>query len=254
MKPMISRSQDAHRRTLRKLFIPSSQPLAIRREFKFGDPRIALIRHHVNLDLLRYRLDSGRLLGATELRQALLQIIKDRRLKGGPVWTRERLLGRLRYVCKERNLPIEKVTILSDIKSVLEPIAHWTCGTGGFSSGPRFSIRDVLDDVTSLEARGDYEVRPWWLPFENETFERSIDQDALTRVLDEHYLRAQQCFDEVVRQSFSTVAHRLGFHSILPVRWRITVIKQRTGSETSASPPWPSMNWLGVLIFPCLFP
>jgi hypothetical protein len=55
----------------------------------------------VNLDLARYRIDSGRLLGMTLLRETVIEAIKQQQLKGGPTWAAERLLGRVRYLAEE---------------------------------------------------------------------------------------------------------------------------------------------------------
>ena len=160
------------------------------------------------------------------LKEALFDVIKHRRLNGGLVWTRERLLSRIRYLEIEHKFPFQDVTALAEIRRVLEAQENARTGRGAFFHGPQFSIRDVLDDVAGLEAVGECEVKPWWTEAGAKIAEYNLSDEALTVILDEHYRRAQQAYDEVVRSSFAKIADGLGFHSVLPVRWHITVIRR----------------------------
>jgi hypothetical protein len=54
--------------------------------------------YSVELDGERYRVDNGHVFGINHLKDCLLEIIKERNLKGGKYWTSERLASRVRYI------------------------------------------------------------------------------------------------------------------------------------------------------------
>ena len=70
-----------------------------------GMPSERRVRRTVNLDLSHYRLDSGRLLGMTLLKDTLLEIIEKKKIKGGVLWASERLVGRIKFLPTRASLP-----------------------------------------------------------------------------------------------------------------------------------------------------
>lgn len=195
-----------------------------------ADPWPSLRDHtitHTSLTSSGLRVDSGRLIGASVLRGALFDLIKYRRLKGGVVWTQERLVSRIRYLQKELRFPLEDVVSFADIKRIL---------ASQMNRAVPFLMKDVLDDVAALEAMGETGIRPWWVKSDSaaKIQEYNLSDEALASILDEYYRRAQQAYDEVVRKSFAKVADILGFHSALPVRWQIMIVR-RAPDDTD---PW----------------
>ena len=69
------------------------------------------------------RLDSGRLVGMGHIRDALLDLVKHRRLNGGLVWAEERALSRLRHLIREYEFQCGLDTSLGEIRKLLLPYA-----------------------------------------------------------------------------------------------------------------------------------
>ena len=111
-------------------------------------PRVIVARpegpgtyRYVDLKLSQVRLDSGRLLGAKLVSESVLEVIKRQQLKGGSVWAAERLIGRVRYLAKECNLPIALDAPLDAVETLLKPLRdQWVISNAFSSSGERFPI------------------------------------------------------------------------------------------------------------------
>jgi hypothetical protein len=114
-------------------------------------PRVGTMRG-VNLNLSRYRLDSGRLIGLTLLRDTLLKLIKMQNLIGGPAWVSERLIGRIRFMAEEFEFPGKHIDTLDELDALLRPYAGQWVGTSKAFGDENFSVQSVLDDITTLKA------------------------------------------------------------------------------------------------------
>jgi hypothetical protein len=185
---------------------------------------------YVNLDLSGYRLDSGRLLGMTTLRDAILQITEQHRLRGGRIWANERLIGRLRYLAKEYGFAVHNTDSLDVIEAALKPNADEIVQAGAFSHSITFPISELLEDIALLRKEGKTSLDLWWMRLGWDPKAGTPNKHVLEGVLDEHYRRIQHVYAEIVQNSFSSIANNIGFYSGLPVRWRLTVTERAVGS------------------------
>jgi hypothetical protein len=177
----------------------------------------------VNLNLSGIRLDSGRLLGAKLLNETVLEMVKRQRLKGGPVWAAERLIGRIRYLAETYDFSIALDAPLDAVEAVLKPHHNQWINPGAFSNEDSFSVQSLLDDIEALRAVSVAALDPWWLRLGWDETASSQSDDAIARVLNEHYRRVQLAYAEVVDITFPRLANRMGFYTALPLRWDTTV-------------------------------
>jgi hypothetical protein len=99
------------------------------------------------------RLDSGRLLGLQNLRDALLKLVDGRHLRGRLEWTSERLTSRLQYLRNQHQIDLALTAPLSDWCAFLTPQTGAVVRSN-WPSEFSFSIRSLLDDVEMLRANG----------------------------------------------------------------------------------------------------
>lgn len=202
--------------------------------------------HYVNLKLSEYRLDSGRLLGAKYLKESLLKIVEDQTLKGGAVWTSERLIGRLRYLAREYSFPIGNIEALDEVAKLLKPHEDKIVGPVYFGNSPVFTIKALLDDIAFLQANGQMALDPWWFRLGWKDAPATVGDEVIQTLLDEHFRRLQLAYVEVVENSFKVVADSLGFYSALPVRWDLAVVRRKREPVLGASiyTRWfPVLSW-----------
>lgn len=186
---------------------------------------------YVNLNLSHFRLDSGRLLGAELLSETIMEMVKHQRVNGGPVWAAERLIGRVRYLAQMYDFPIALDASLDAIEAVLQPLLGQWVLPNRFLSEESFSIRSLLDDVAALRAASISALDPWWLRLGWDETAFSQTDDVIARVLNEHYRRAQLAYSEVVVTTFSELIRSMGFYSVLPLRWHLTVVRREPPSR-----------------------
>jgi Type I restriction enzyme R protein N terminus (HSDR_N) len=196
----------------------------------------------VNLNSARYRIDSARLLGMTLLRDAVLEAVNHLQMKGGPGWAAERLIGRVRYLAKKRYVAINLTDSLDTIDMILKPHADAWVIDGAFPAQERFSIRSLLGDIATLRAAGKSELDPWWLRLGWKDGAMLQDEDVIRRVLDEEHRRVQLVFAEVVHNTFPSVARQMSSLTRLPIRWKLTVVRQDRTIGTSTV----YFHWLPV--------
>jgi hypothetical protein len=187
------------------------------------------------------RLDSGRLLGLQNLREALLKLIDARDLRGRLEWTSERLTSRLHYLRNEHQVNF----------AVTAPLLEWHTFLASqadamvLSSWPSqflFSIRSLLDDIEILRTKGRDQLADASLQLGH--VNQNLDPAALARALDEHYRLMQTLYREVAEESFAPVVRQLGFYNALPVRWRITVVDGGSPFGPTIYNSWlPVENW-----------
>ena len=183
---------------------------------------------HSFVDLHRsgYRLDSGRLLGASMLRDTLLKVVNQHELKGGVLWAGERLVGRLRFLAEEYQIPTSNKNSLDELEAVLLPYADKIVRSGFSSSAIRFSIRSLLDDIALLRANGQSELDRWWLRLGWQAGHDHLDDALLVSLLNEYYRRQQGVYAELIEHNFTVLSNEMGFYSSLPVRWHLRVVRR----------------------------
>jgi hypothetical protein len=179
----------------------------------------------VNLDLPRYRIDSARLLGMTLLRDAALDAVRHRHLKGGPTWIAERLVGRVRYLIEKHNLDLSIRDSFDKLDTVLKPLSGLRLDCGPFSSCERFSIQSLLDDIATLRASGKAALDPWWLGLGWNDAAPSQDGETVRRLLNEEYRRIQIIYCEIVQATLPLITDTASYFAALPVRWSFTIVK-----------------------------
>jgi hypothetical protein len=188
----------------------------------------------VNLDLSRYRIDSSHLLGMTLLRDTLKTAVKQLDVKGGSAWAAERLIGRVRYLASNHGVDAELTDELDKLEALFKPFADRCVDDGAFFGNERFSIQSLLDDIATLRAASVRALDPWWsrLGWDDNAF--MVDEDVYRRVLDEEHRRVQVVYAEIVQASFPSMAAEMIYFPILPIRWKLTVLRRdrRDGLST----------------------
>jgi Type I restriction enzyme R protein N terminus (HSDR_N) len=218
-----------------------------------GQPRVTVATptfpgtiRGVNLDLSRYRIDSARLLGMTLLRDALLQgAVKQLNVKGGATWAAERLIGRVRYLAKNCGFDVGLNEELDKLDAVLKPLAGGWINEGSFLGDERFSMQSLLDDVTKLRAAGETALDPWWSRLGWDDDALMVEEDIYRAVLDEEYRRVQKVYAEIVEAAFPNMAGEAIHFPILPIRWKLTVVRRdrREGLSTIGLDWIPVESW-----------
>jgi hypothetical protein len=209
-----------------------------------GMPSETRTRRSVNLDLSHYRLDSGRLLGTTLLKDTLLEIIEKKNLKGGVLWAAERLLGRIRFLAGQTGSPLKLTDTLDELEQILSPLAGRVFHFGFLGQGERFRVDELLEDLALLKTNGTTELDLWWQRLGWDESADAQSDDVIARVLNEHYRRFQLIYAEVVQTCFPAFAEQLGFFSSLPVRWKLTVRKRPDPGSNSFTYRWlPIETW-----------
>lgn len=188
-----------------------------------GQPRGPGIRRGVNLDLSRYRVDSGRLLGTRLLKDELLDAVRQQRLDAGPAWAGERLIGRVRFLCEEFGFPFNLDGRLEELDAALRPNADEWVNTGSFGHGEHFSIQSVLGDIALLRTHGHDALDPWWLRLGWSATTVNQPEAVEQELTHETYRRAQQIFAEVVSLTLPIFARPNSYFAALPVRWQFYV-------------------------------
>lgn len=162
---------------------------------------------------------NARRIGFDRVREGLARVILTRRLRGGPLWTNERLLGRLRFALRHWRLELPLGTGFDQLGTALRERRGEVLHLGG--SGQRsFTTEDVLADIEFLRELGWAAPDPWW-----EIHPASAGQTAVTEgtseLLDEYWRRSQIVLDEIVRESLPRLIGSLNLHAALPVRYRV---------------------------------
>lgn len=157
-------------------------------------------------------------------------MVKHQRLKGGPVWAAERLIGRVRYLRETFGFPIALDASLYAVEALLKPQDDRWVKASPFGSEESFSIRSMLDDIDVLRAASVTALDPWWLRLGWDETSPSQSDDVIARVLNEHFRRVQLAYAEIVGATFSGAAKQMGFYTALPLRWNLTVVRSEHGA------------------------
>lgn len=178
-------------------------------------PTFPGILRGVNLDMARYRIDSARLLGMTLLRDTLLDAVRHQHVTGGPTWIAERLIGRVRYLIEKYNVDLSVRDSFDKIESVLKPLSGRRVDDGLFSSGERFSIQSLLDDIAMLHAAGKAALDPWRLDLGWNDAATVQDHETIRRLLKEEYRRTQIIYCEIVQASLPLITDGASYFAAL---------------------------------------
>lgn len=197
--------------------------------------------HGSNLKLLGLRADSGRVLGISQVKDELLQMPKQRHLKGDIEWRSERVVGWIRFLSHESDLGIDLGHSIDHLTSVLRPHAGKIVSIGAF---PRkeFLIDTALEDLVALQERGDTHLNVWWTRFGNTDHLLLENEENTRQLFDEFYRRVQLVYREVVEHSFDKVSASFGFYTSLPVRWDIALQIPRDPQQRT----WAQYSWRPV--------
>jgi hypothetical protein len=216
-----------------------------------GEPRVAVgvpefpgtIRG-VNLDQARYRSDSARLLGVSLLKNELESAVKSLDVSGGKLWASERLTARVRLLAHRYGENLSVDSSLDHIEKVLAPHSQKRIDDG-FVGEERFAIRSMLDDVATLRKAGLTELDPWWLRLGWNDDVSLMSDEQLSQVLNEEYRRVQLVYAEIIQASFPRFADDLIYFPILPLRWKLTVVRKSAfGRAFTVLPHWtPVADW-----------
>ncbi len=173
----------------------------------------------VNLEESKYRLDSGRLIGAKRLKESILKIIENRQLKGGKIWVEERLIGRLRYL----KFPLEKINYsLDELELTITSNKIKNMINIPYSGKQKFNLNDLLEDIIYLKNHGQIKLELWWERLKINNLKMSKNE--ITQLLlNEYYRRLQLAYKEIVENSFKSISHEFHFYWALPVRYKLAV-------------------------------
>jgi len=174
--------------------------------------------HLLNLGSFGRTIDSGRLIGAQELRRGILTAVSRRDLPGKTGWLMERAVGRLRLLTVDHRFDFKGLS-LAEIAQALEPHRNFWAGCQGFGEFDIFQISEVQQDLHVLVEAGLSSLDSW-SPVERR---RQVPSRDLPVLLDEHFRRTQRLYAELVECGFYRIREELSFYSTLPVRRRVTL-------------------------------
>lgn len=199
----------------------------------------------VYLDAARYRTDSARLLGMSLLRDGVYDAVKTFDLKGGSIWSAERLIARVRLLSRRYQFDIGVDEDLDRIEKAIQPYADEWVVEGPLVGRERFSFQSMLDDITVLRRAGVTRLDPWWLRLGWKDDVSLVSDVDLARILDEEYRRVQLVYAEIVGASFARHSQDMRFFPLLPIRWKLAVRRYAPPNRTFVIfPHWtPVKEW-----------
>jgi len=196
-----------------------------------------------SLSKMGLRLDSGRLVGMGHIREALLHLVKYRRLDGGLVWAEERTLSRVRHLAREYGYQCGPGNSLEEIRSLLIPDAGRWVEPDAYRAGQTFEINELLADIDLLLANGRTILQDWWIDLDGVDFRTSDGQERLSALLNTHYRRTQLTYREVVETSFPLLAEKFPLYQMMPLRYEIEIEFHNRGDYETHSLNW---RWIPV--------
>lgn len=167
-----------------------------------------------------YGPEAGRIIGTERVKAALDTLTKARRLRGGRVWTEERVFGRLRHLIREYDAPVSNLA-LRQAYEVLESEADMWVAPSGLGNGQQFPMRELLDDVAFLLEEGVSKITPWWDDFDNLDFNSVADRQLFSRTVDVYHRRRQIAYAEIVESSLPNLIPHLQTYRMMPLRYEI---------------------------------
>lgn len=174
-------------------------------------------KNYVNLLRSRLRLDSGRILGFDLLRKHLIKVISRRSLIGGSHLANERLISRIRFLSNIYRIQISPHHNFTQLKRTLH---KYKCKHAYLTpSKYLFSITEMLEDISILEASGKTTPNIWWRDIVPDTDTYSSQPDNISLFINEFYNRVQLLFKEIIETSFILVKKEIDLYNQLPLRF-----------------------------------
>lgn len=170
-----------------------------------------------------FGFDAGRFFGVAHVRDALQELIKQRNLPGGPVWTEELTIGRLRHLQREYEVPITWPADVGAVVDFLRPHREFRLVAGGFSGGQTFAISELIDDLGYLANEGVAHLTPWWDVAKEPDLQTQEGRASFSRALDTYHRRRQIAYREVAEGSMPRVVPLLRTLRTMPFRFEIEV-------------------------------
>ncbi|HSC88600.1 MAG TPA: hypothetical protein VLC09_15060, partial [Polyangiaceae bacterium] len=189
---------------------------------------------YVKLQGLGFRTDEGMRLGMTDLRKALKKLVDHQLLDGGPIWTEELAIGRLRLLEKQTGFPFRErpISELCDDLATREGSTDTT------------SIDEIVALLERLRSTG--HERPldlWW----DATTPTMTNDEAKVWRIGEHFRRLQLAYAEVVEHSLGTLKASLATFPALPVRYNLLLVQSQANTmERLFHDASPAQTWEGA--------
>ncbi|MFC7064280.1 type I restriction enzyme HsdR N-terminal domain-containing protein [Brucella rhizosphaerae] len=174
---------------------------------------------------------AGRVLAVKRMEEALKELIRERNLIGGRVWTEERTFGRLRHLARQYEAPIDP-TQFDKALMFLQPHAGSLVDGNGPNKGQTFLVDELIADLRGLCEQGVNRLERWWHELDELNLGDVNDQQRFSRTLDAYYCRCEIAYDEVVTHSLPDIGPYLRTFRLMPLRMEIVAERQnREGCE-----------------------
>jgi hypothetical protein len=191
---------------------------------QIAQPSREMSRRYINLFETGIGTCDGRYMGAVAVRDALNDLVAQRRFRGGVTLANERTIGRLRFLTEEYDFSCDPREGLPDLLARLQPMKHMYAGHGSFGSySPAFTIASMIQDVELLIENGYDELSWWWLRY-GATDKMLAESQMVEGLVQEHYRRTMALYMEIVSTSFGQVSDQFSLFKVSPVRWDIAVV------------------------------
>jgi hypothetical protein len=171
-----------------------------------------------NLRLSRMRTDNARLIASIDTAKAVTEAVKNRALNGGPAWTAEVVVSRLRGLQQGTSTDMTAMP-LRELRELLETSENQELHPS--NSRRSISVVDLIAHIDTLIVHGLKKFDLWW---KDGIGHRNIDDTTIAKLLDEHFRRSQIAYREVVEESFQAVRLELRHYPMLPLRWSLTIV------------------------------
>lgn len=189
--------------------------------------------------------EAGRVLGVERVKSAVEELIKDRSLSGGLVWTEERAFGRLRHLAHRYDTPLEPTDFAQALR-LLEPLAGQWVGGSSLDHGQSFAIDELLADLRCLQEQGINYLDRWWSDLDTLNVREPEDQQFLARTLNAYYRRRQLAYHEITERSLPALCPYLRTARLMPFRMEIVAKHFVRGSREDVgllTLRWPVRNF-----------
>ncbi|WHO74876.1 type I restriction enzyme HsdR N-terminal domain-containing protein [Rhizobium sp. BT03] len=200
---------------------------------RFGEAEEPYRSWGIALDKQDYDAGAGRILGAQRIADAIKELIDCRRLRGGPVWTQETVLSRLRHLARFYSMKFSAPYDLEHCKADLLPISNRRMGDRLRSRAQYIHTGELIEDIDGLMSDGITVLHEWWVEPRDLDFNAPVARAKLAHTLDEYFRRSQQAYVEVVRRDLPGLAAYLRECASIPVRYdlRGAIVKVHGGHD-----------------------
>jgi len=139
------------------------------------------------------RLDSGKIIGLENLRDAIFKQIENKSFLRGPAFTEEWCLGRLKLLSEHHNfLEFQNPIEISTILTALRPHA------GKFASdwyyGYNIGISSLISDLEQLQSENITELNNWWIEAEDVDLQSEQGRECYADCINKYFHRAHEIY------------------------------------------------------------